>query len=150
MVHETADAMRMFIRDGIRGIFECGEQDQLEQYIMVKVWDDPEMNVDDAIDEFFRLYFGNAGDPMKKFYQRLEQIACDPANYPKPYTRVNGIDWKKAAWEKLGTSERMRELGGLMTSAGELATTESEKKRVANWRAALWDWMQQGQQALAK
>ncbi len=57
MVHQTAQAMRMFIRDGVRGIFECGEQDQLEQYVMAKVWDDPNVNVDELIDEFFRLYF---------------------------------------------------------------------------------------------
>ena len=29
MVHETAKAMRMFLKDGIQGIFECGEQDQI-------------------------------------------------------------------------------------------------------------------------
>ncbi len=37
MVHQTADAMRLFLRDGVRGIFECGEQDQLEQQ-RVALW----------------------------------------------------------------------------------------------------------------
>jgi hypothetical protein len=46
MVHESAKSMRMFIRDGYRGIFQCGEQDQLEQYVIAKVWDDPDVNVD--------------------------------------------------------------------------------------------------------
>ncbi len=150
MVHETANAMRMFINDGVRGIFECGEQDQLEQYIMVKLWDDPKLNVDAAIDEFFRLYFGNAGGSMKKFYLRLESIACDLANYPKPYMRSNGIDWKKVAWEKLGTPERMQELGQFLASAESAATGDLEQKRMANWRAAFWDWMRQGQQAATK
>ena len=84
MVHQTARAMQTFIREGVRGIFECGEQDQLEQYVMARVWDDPDLDVDALIDEFFRLYFGAARDPMKRFYQRLEEIACDPANYPDP------------------------------------------------------------------
>jgi hypothetical protein len=147
MVHPTAEAMQRFIRDGVRGIFECGEQDQLEQYVMVKVWDDPEVNVDGLIDEFFRLYFGAAGDSMKQFYLRLEAIACDPANYPAPYRRRDGIDWRKAAWERLGTTERMEELGRLMTQAGQFAATGPEMQRVALWRSAFWDWMRQGRES---
>ena len=48
--------MQSFIRDGVRGIFQCGEQDQLEQHVMAKIWDDPDQDVDALIDEFFRLY----------------------------------------------------------------------------------------------
>ncbi|HNU52503.1 MAG TPA: DUF4838 domain-containing protein [Verrucomicrobiota bacterium] len=144
MVHETAKAMQGFIRDGVRGIFECGEQDQLEQYVMVKVWDDPETSVDGLIDEFFRLYFGAAGDPMKRFYLGMETIACDRANYPPPYARRDGIDWKRVAWERLGTAERMEAMGSLMTQAEQRAATDLEKQRVALWRRAFWEWMQQG------
>jgi hypothetical protein len=152
MVHESARAMRLFIRDGVRGIFECGEQDQLEQYVIARVWDDPDADVEAMIDEFFRLYFGAAGEPLQRFYRRLEQIACDPANYPKPILRDNGIDWKRAAWETLGTAERMAELDALMAQASALATPPVERQRVALWRSALWDWMCQGreQKAAAK
>lgn len=146
MVHETARAMRMFIRDGVRGIFECGEQDQLEQYVMAKVWDDPDVDVDALIDEFFRLYFGSAAESMKAFYLGLERIACDPTNYPPPYHRSNGIDWKAVAWERLGTAERMAELGALMSQAQELAGTETDKQRVALWGGAILDWMRQGRE----
>ncbi len=144
MVHETAAAMRTFIHDGVRGIYECGEQDQLEQYVMVKVWDDPDVSVEGLIDEFFRLYFGGAGDPMKQFYLRLEGIASDPANYPPPYRRRDGIDWKAVAWERLGTSERMAELETLISQAEKGAQTDTEKRRVALWRNAIWEWMLQG------
>jgi hypothetical protein len=143
-VHETARTMRSFIRDGVRGIYECGEQDQLEQYVMARVWDDPNLNEDALMDEFFRGYFGAAGRPMQEFYRQLESIACDPANYPPPYRRSNGIDWRKAAWERLGTAERMEQLGALMTEAGRLAGTPMEQQRVASWRRALWDWMCEG------
>jgi hypothetical protein len=144
MVHETARTMRMFIRDGVRGIFECGEQDQLEQYVMTKVWDDPTADVDALMDEFFRLYFGEAGRPLKKFYLRLEAIACDPANYPGPFMRKDGIDWRKVAWERLGTAERMEELGGLIAEAERLTETKQHQQRVALWRKAMWDWMREG------
>ena len=57
---------------------------------------------------------------------------------------MRGIDWRKAAWECLGTAGRMAELAGLITQAGPQAGTEEEKQRVALWRSALWDWMRQG------
>jgi hypothetical protein len=147
MVHDTARSMQRFIRDGVRGIFECGEQDQVEQYLLSRIWDDPNLDVDAAIDEFFRLSFGAAADPMKQFYLQLERIACDPANYPAPYLKPAGIDWKRAAWERLGTPERMRELEARLSEATALATTPQDQQRVALWRSALWDWMLAGSQA---
>src|ERR1035438_625522 len=113
---------------------------------MVKVWDDPNTDVDALIDEFFRLYFGTAGEPMKRFYLRLEEIACDQSNYPAPYYRRDGIDWKKVAWERLGTPERMEELGALIAQAEKLAVANPEQQRVALWRKALWEWMCQGRE----
>ena len=102
--------------------------------------------VDELVDDFFRLYFGAAGQPMKEFYLRLENIACDPANYPAPYHRSNGIDWRKVAWERLGTAERMEQLGALMSQGERLAEANVEKQRVAQWRKAFWEWMRQGRE----
>lgn len=150
MIHDTVRAMQMLIRDGVRGIFECGEQDQLEQYAMTKVWDNPDLDVDTLIDEFFRLYFGAAGEPMKAFYLRLEQIACDRSNYPSPYHRPDGINWRRAAWEKLGTQERVEELGQLIKRAETLAGTDAEKQRVKLWRNAIWEWIREGREAHVK
>ena len=149
MVHETARSMQMFIRDGVRGIFECGEQDQLEQYVMAKVWDDPNVNVDGCHRRVLHAVFWAAAEPMKRFYLRLEEIACDQANYPPPYYRRDGIDWRKAAWERLGTPERMEELGALISEAEKLATDDPAKQRVSLWRKALWEWMCQGEGAAA-
>ncbi|MFB3789641.1 MAG: DUF4838 domain-containing protein [bacterium] len=144
MVHKTAETMRRFIRDGVRGIFVCGEQDMLEGYVIAKIWDDPDQDVDALLREFFTRYFGAAAGPMERFYRRIEEIACDPANYPPPFYKKNGIDWKNAAWTSLGTPERMEQLGALMDEAQALARTELEQKRVGLWREALWKWMQEG------
>jgi len=144
MVHTTAESMRMFIRDGIRGIFICGEQDMLEAYIIAKIWDDPTQDVDDMLHEFFTRYFGASAKPMEKFYRNIEEIACNPENYPPPLYRRNGIDWKKVAWTHLGAEERMKELGALMHRAQTLAQTEQEKQRVELWCGALWKWMEEG------
>jgi hypothetical protein len=147
MVHSSAETARMFIHDGIRGIFICGEQDMLEAYVLAKIYDDPNQNVDAMLDEFFHLYFGAAAGPMKKFYLQLEQIATNPKNYPKPYYRKNGIDWKNVAWSTLGTAKRIEQLGGLMDQAKALAKTDDEKRRVELWNNALWKWMAEGRAA---
>ena len=81
---------------------------------------------------------------MKRFYLEIEQIATDPANYPAPYYRRDGVDWKAVAWECLGTEERMTRLGALMDQAQAAASTEQEKLRVGLWHDALWKWMQEG------
>ncbi|MBM3289792.1 MAG: DUF4838 domain-containing protein [Candidatus Hydrogenedentes bacterium] len=144
MVHESARTARMFIRDGVRGVFVCGEQDMLESYAIAKIWDDPNQDVDAMLHEFFDLYFGAASRPMEKFYRTIESIACDPKNYPRPYYRKNGIDWKNVAWMTLGTAERMERLGKLMAEAEKRARSEMEKRRVALWRDAIWKWMVDG------
>lgn len=146
MVHESAQMMKKFIHDGIRGIFICGEQDMLEGYVIAKIWDDPTQDVDAMLDEFFKLYFGNASEPMKQFYLQIEQIACNPENYPSPYYKKNSIDWKNVAWTTLGTEERMKKLGELIQQAQSLAQTASEKQRVQQWHDALWVWMQKGRE----
>lgn len=144
MVHQTADLMRRFIDDGVHGIYVCGEQDQLAHYVMTKVWDNPSADVDRILEEFFRLYFGPAGPAMGTFYSRLEQIACDPANYPPELRKADSTKWRAAAWKNLGTAEQMKELGGLIASAESLATDSRQKQRVALWKRALWDWMREG------
>ena len=136
--------MRMFIRDGVRGIFICGEQDMLEAYVIAKLWDDPNLDLDALLDEFFCRYFGAAAKPMKSFYLRIEAIACNPENYPPPLHRKNGIDWRNVAWTNMGTAERMQQLGGLITEAQALAQTEQEKLRVGLWHDAIWKWMVEG------
>ena len=144
MVHETARTMRMFIEDGIRGIFICGEQDMLEGYVIAKIWDDPTQDTDVLLSEFFDRYFGAAAEPMKAFYLKIEEIATNPENYQRPCYRRNGIDWKNVAWTMLGTEERMKQLGELMAQAQSLAQTDIEKQRVGLWHDALWKWMEEG------
>ncbi len=140
MVHETARAARMFIQDGVRGIFECGEQDQLEHYVMLKLWDDPGLETDAVLDEFFTLYFGRAARPMNQFYRSIESMACDQALYPPGIHKQN----KDIAWRNLGTPDRLKNLAALMAEADALAGTEIERQRVALWRNSIWKWMLDG------
>jgi len=147
MVHESARAMKRFMEDGIQGIFMCGEPDQLEYYVLMKLWDDPSLDVDTLMDEFFSLYFLEAAKPMAAFYREIEEIASNPDNYPAYY---NGPR-EQISWECLGTEKNMKRIEKWIERAEKKASADMVKERVSMWREGIWDWMREGRaQYLAK
>jgi len=139
MVHESAQAMKTFIKDGIQGIFMCGEPDQLEYYVLMKLWDDPTLDVDSLMDEFFSSYFQEAALPMASFYRSIEKIASDPSRYPESYMGPK----EQIAWEYLGTNKVLKDLEKLIHKAEAKASTDTVRERVRQWRGIL-DWMIEG------
>ena len=65
-----------------------------------------------------RATSGPPGEPMKRFYYRISEI-----------NREEGVlgTTPEASWERLGTEDRMKELGALMDRAVELARHGSGK-----------------------
>ena len=144
--HNHAEQIKMYHRDGVRGVFLCGIGEQVDYYLTMKLYDDPSLDPDAVLDEFFTLYFGAAAVPMKKFYTRIEETFNDPNSYPE-YVRAEEKQFhqnKELAWEYLGTEDRMNELGQLMEKAQALAKTDVEKERVLLWRRGVWDYMVEG------
>ena len=39
----------------------------------MKLYDNPDQDIDALLDELFTLYFGNAAEPMKQFYTIIEK-----------------------------------------------------------------------------
>lgn len=144
--HELARQIKMYHKDGVRGVFLCGIGEQADYYLTMKMYDDPSIDPDELLNEFFSRYFGSASEPMKQFYTRIEEIFCNPDNYPEE-VRVEDKQFhqtEELAWKYLGTKERMKELGALMRQARKLAVTELEKKRVRSWEKGVWNYMVQG------
>lgn len=144
--HAQARFIKKFHEDGVRGVFLCGFGEQIDYYLRMKLYDDPSLDVDELLDEFFTRYFGAASEPMKKYYLRIEEIYTDPDNYSDKATQTYA-DFASTAqtdWEWLGTPQRMEELGGLIQQAMKLAATDVERKRVILWKKATWDWMIEG------
>jgi hypothetical protein len=117
----------------------------------------PEMRENDM--QFYRGWVKSAKTPM--FMWVYYHHPMEPAQIGRwkcfPHVMVHstaasmqrfirdGINWKAAAWETLGTAARMEELGKLIAQAEQLTSTDPERQRVALWRKAIWDWMKQGQ-----
>lgn len=157
--HEIVKHMELFRKDGIRGIkyepsyLAGGRQsplfDQLEFYVTWRLADDPALDGNKLIDEFFTSYYGPAAEPMRRFYNMVERIYNDPANYSPDN---DGHLDAEISWKQLGTKERMDTLGKIMEEARQAVATgtEAEKARVQLFDNGIWKYMQRGAAEYAK
>lgn len=146
MAHTASRQIKMYHEDGVKGLFLCGIGEQVDFYITMKLLDDPELDIDEILDEFFTNYYGASAEPMKKIYLRIEDIYSNPENYP-PEVRTEERQFHQnaeIAWKYLGTEERMAELGELMQKAKQLAITDVEKQRVQLFEIGVWNYMLEG------
>lgn len=130
-----SDWMKRYQRDGVRGYYLCGIGEQVDYYLFMQMAFNTDIEYTSLIDEFFGRYFGPAGEPMKRFYYRISEINRQEGKLGTT---------PELSWERLGTAERMEELGGLIARAVELAQTEPEKQRVETWRKGVWNYMVKG------
>lgn len=140
--HELID---MYHKDGIRGVFLCGIGEQLDYYLAMKHYDDPDMKLDVALETFFGRYFGPAGPPMRKFYDKVEQVYNDYELYPD---RVKGENHfhqdEELAWEYLGTEVVMQELEKYIAEAKRAELNSVEQQRLNGWVEGVWEYMLKG------
>ncbi|OGV49082.1 MAG: hypothetical protein A2017_11800 [Lentisphaerae bacterium GWF2_44_16] len=158
MAHNMVKQMKDYHERGFKGIFAepaplpKGKSESrrapivnmLELYIAYKLAYDSTLDGNKLIDEFFDLYYGNAGKAMQTLYEKIEQVYCDPSNYLS--SSYFGYQTEKIAWEKLGTKENMAEFGKLMEEAKLAAKTEIEKKRVELFEKSVWERMKAGRE----
>ena len=158
MAHHMVKQMQEYHRRGFRGIFaepayvpieEKGHAGRvpnanlLELYVAYKLADDPTLDGDTLIDEFFTRFYGAAAKPMQTLYEAIERVYCDPGNYTFD-ANYFGYQTKEIAWTRLGTEERLAEFAPLMAQAKDAAVTETEKKRVALFEKSIWQRMKAG------
>jgi hypothetical protein len=146
-IHNQAQHIKMFVNDGVRGIFLCGIGEQLDVYATFKLYNDVSLDIDELLDEFFRLYFGEkSGKMMKKFYCRIEEIYSSPQSYPENI-RTQDMQFHQdaeQAWTVLGTQSRMDELGAYINGAYEYAENDIQRARVKSWDDGVWQYMLEG------
>ena len=133
--------VKRYCQDSVRGVFLCGIGQQLDYYLYMQTAFNVNTDYKELVDEFFALYFGAASEPMKRFYYRISEI-----------NKEEGIlgTTPEASWRRLGTDERMKELGSYIEEAIKLAHTDLEKRRVNTWKVGVWDYMKAGHDEYAK
>ncbi|MFH0797736.1 MAG: DUF4838 domain-containing protein [Candidatus Omnitrophota bacterium] len=146
--HAIGEQFKLFYRYGYRGMYSDGYGQEVEAYLTDKMMDDPTLEVDRILNDYFQGLYGAAATPMKQIYLNIEKIYSDPKNYP-PEIATGKIEGhhhqtEEIAWGWLGTEEHMKELGGLMEQARAAASTEIEKQRVALFDKGVWQYMLAG------
>lgn len=143
----TIDAqMKMFAKDGVRGIFLCGVADYIDGWLTFKLLDDPWADSNMLLEEFFNRYYGSAAKPVKKFYALIESVYMNTDNYPD-YVRSGEVaphQTESMAWENLGTDARMNELATYIAQAEKLAKPGKELERVLALKRGIWNEMLEG------
>ena len=128
----------------ISGIFHCGLNGEVENYLSYRLMDDPALNVDGLLDDYFAFY-GPAADAIREFYTTVEKRYCNADLYPKrggkPYAGHQNV---RIAWKHLGTAEVMKQLAETMERAHEAAETPEHRQRVALWDQGVWQYMKTG------
>ena len=148
-VHEAAENLKMYHRDGIRGVFFCGYGEQVDCYVAAKLLDDPSLDVDDILDEFFSRYYGSAGGAMQRLYSRIEEIYASTNSYPAEVATEERQfhQNEEIAWAYLGNEANMTALAKLMSEAVADARTDTEKRRVELFETGVWQRMVAGREA---
>ncbi|MBO5751987.1 MAG: DUF4838 domain-containing protein, partial [Kiritimatiellae bacterium] len=143
----TGEFFKRFAADGIRGFFAeiTPRYHLLEAYVATKLSDDPTLDPDEIIDEYYALYFGKAGEAMKRFGDMFESESYNIDNYSdrvKAMRIVGSYIYRfhseRDNWH-LGSKERVKKLDALMDAAKAAATTPLEKKRVNDFCRLIWN-----------
>ncbi|MDD5704816.1 MAG: DUF4838 domain-containing protein [Kiritimatiellae bacterium] len=141
---EAARQLKSFAKLGVQGIFHCGFNGEVENYITYRLMDDPTLDADRLMQGYFAAY-GKAAKPMRAWYELAERRFMDPEAYPlaggKPYQGHQNV---QIAWEYLGNARTMARLGELFDRARRAETTGDAAKRLALWDKGVWSYMQQG------
>jgi hypothetical protein len=147
--------MKLFHETHISGMFlqnssefdESYLMDQVELYVTLKMADQPDLDGNQLINEFFTRYYGAAAGPMKELYLAIEETFSNPQNYPLEIQRSDAHQHqsRELAWGALGIPERMTRFGQLLAQAKAAAQTPKEKERVALFEQGQWEYMLQGQ-----
>jgi len=152
--HSIPGQFAQFHRSGVRGFFVepsylAGGQrsplmDQLELYLTYRLADDPTLDGNREIAEFFERYYGPAAAPMRQLYESIEATYADPANHPGS----DRAQTEAHSWGALGTEGRLREYRRLLARARHLARegTELHQQRVALFYRGIYRWMREGRE----
>jgi len=144
----VGEQFALFQQHDYRGAFHCGYGQEVEAYVTYRLMDDPALNLEALLNEYFTRLYGPAAGPMRKLYETVEQAYGNPANYPEPIAtgKLEGHhhQTEEVAWGYLGNAKRMETLGKLLAEAKAAAQTAEQKQRVALFEMGTWDYMTAG------
>lgn len=130
--HSIAKNVAALKAAGISGGFIC-EMDNtyinlglehLRLYVTMKLAEDWDQDVDALLDEYYRLFYGPAAEPMRDFFRRVEGVYQDPVKMRPVRERRVELD-AKYCWVKLCPPKDLEVYGKLLADAKARTETGS-------------------------
>ncbi len=103
----------------------------------MKLLDDADLDVDEMLDEYCRLFYGPAAGPMKQFFSLLEERYCDPDNW-KLAPGQTSVDW-----DVICPPSVLARFGSFIEQATALAAEDPYRTRVRLMNEAIYGVMRQ-------
>jgi hypothetical protein len=105
----------------------------LNYYVLAKLHWNPDLDVDDIIDDYCRSGFGKAAGPIKRYFEKIEQLTNEVAAVSRQQRAGTRPDATKPY-----TSETVNLLGELLDNASEAAGSDARiRQRISFLRVGL-------------
>ena len=105
----------------------------LNYYVLAKLHWDPDLNVDEVIDDYCRSGFGKATEPIKRYLMRIEQLTDETAAVTEEQRDGNRADVTEPYTPKV-----ISELRALLNEADRAAQSDQQvHKRISFLRTGL-------------
>ncbi|MGL6226559.1 MAG: DUF4838 domain-containing protein [Thermoguttaceae bacterium] len=131
--HMIDTTIKKYASDGVlQGIFHCGSTSQPDMYLTLKLYDDPQLDMDRELNEYFTRYFGKAAGPMREFYDLIE----DWTTNPDQRINIRYVDYQRTLYEFIATPDRLLQLQDLISRAKMLEPTGIIRDRIDAWDRA--------------
>ncbi len=136
--HSISKAFRKYAAHNVQGMFFNGIGQEVENYVTLRLLQDPHQDVDVLLDDYFSRMYGPAAPAISQLYHTIEAIYSDPAN--------NVTSGAANAWEFQGTVPRMAEMAAMIEAAEQAGkqATPIQRKRLELFKLAVWDYMTEG------
>lgn len=145
-LHEIAEDIQFLKERACRGMFNelssAGgvlpniAQDHLNLYVQLKLLEDASLDVDAMLDEYCKLFYGPASEPMKKFFVKMEERFTNPDNW-----KLRGEE-TDPNWDRICDPRILEEFRKLIEQALGLAEEEPYYSRVRLIKEAVFDVME--------
>ena len=138
--HQIDKQFKLFEEYRIGGILHCGYGQEVEAYVTYKLMDEPSLNIEELLNDYFKNMYGNGWKEMKEFYLPIEKRYADINNYPEKKYSAN----METSWGYLGNDEVMEKLKNYLEKAKEKENREEYRKRIDMFEKAIWAYMEKG------
>ena len=123
--------------------------DHLNTYVFYKYHWSPNLDIDQMLDEYYRLFYGPAAEPMKKFWDQLEE------KFRQSFIKFDNDSWWEGVqlkelnelWKNVYTRQTVNQWLGYFKQAEKLAAEDEDdiySKRIAYMKRNVMDSIEQG------